>query len=103
MKKIIIVATVLVLIVIGFSIDGYITNKSIKEKHQEVILRWEAVEKQEKNTEVRYEAISDFNAAVEEYNITIKKFPNNIYAKIAGNKEVMYFVADSQEIPQVEF
>ncbi len=46
-----------------------------------------------------------FNQAVREYNIYLRKFPNNLIAKILGFKERPYFKATqgAQEAPKVKF
>ena len=47
----------------------------------------------------------DYNHAVQEYNLKIKRFPNNILAGIFGFETVDYFEADesSQDVPDVNF
>lgn len=47
----------------------------------------------------------DYNDAAEAYNATIKKFPNNILAKIFGFKDATYFeVSEGKtEVPEVNF
>ncbi len=47
----------------------------------------------------------DYNQAVEEYNLKIKKFPNNILAGMFGFETENYFEADeqSQVVPNVSF
>lgn len=47
----------------------------------------------------------DYNNAVQEYNLKIKRFPNNILAGIFGFETVSYFEADesSQDVPDVNF
>lgn len=50
-------------------------------------------------------ARKDYNDAVNTFNTTIKKFPNNIVAGIFGFEKATYFKADekSQEVPSVNF
>ena len=47
----------------------------------------------------------DYNEAVKEYNLKIKKFPTSIIAKMFGYEEKEYFQAseESQEVPNVQF
>ena len=47
----------------------------------------------------------DYNGAVQEYNLFIKKFPNNILAGMFGFEKAEYFEADesAQEVPNVSF
>lgn len=46
-----------------------------------------------------------FNEATQQYNATVRKFPNNIMAGIFGFKQKGYFTADAgaSEAPKVEF
>lgn len=50
-------------------------------------------------------ARKDYNDAVNTFNTTIKKFPNNLLAGIFGFEKAEYFRADekSQEVPSVNF
>ena len=50
-------------------------------------------------------ARKDYNDAVNTFNTTIKKFPNNIVAGMFGFEKATYFKADekSQEVPSVNF
>ena len=50
-------------------------------------------------------ARNDFNKAVQEYNVSIKTFPNNIYAGIFGFHDKGFFQADagSDKAPKVDF
>lgn len=50
-------------------------------------------------------ARKDYNDAVNTFNTTIKRFPNNILAGIFGFEKEAYFKADetSQEVPSVNF
>ena len=50
-------------------------------------------------------ARKDYNDAAKDYNISIKKFPRNIFASIFGFEAYDYFEADSsaQNVPQVSF
>lgn len=50
-------------------------------------------------------ARNDFNKAVQEYNVTVKTFPNNLFAGIFGFHEKGFFQADagSQNAPKVNF
>lgn len=47
----------------------------------------------------------DYNGVVQEYNLFIKKFPNNILAVMFGFEKAEYFEADesAQEVPNVSF
>lgn len=47
----------------------------------------------------------DYNGVVQEYNLFIKKFPNNILAGMFGFEKAEYFEADesAQEVPNVSF
>ena len=47
----------------------------------------------------------DFNAAVQEYNLKVKRFPNNIFAGIFGYHEKPYYKADpgSENAPEIHF
>lgn len=47
----------------------------------------------------------DYNSAVQTYNTSIKRFPNNILAGMFGFEQATYFEADekSQEVPSVNF
>ena len=46
-----------------------------------------------------------FNEAVQNYNTTVKRFPNNVFAGIFGFDQKAYFEADegAQEVPEVNF
>lgn len=46
-----------------------------------------------------------FNEATQQYNSTVRKFPNNIMAGIFGFEQKGYFQADdgASEVPQIEF
>jgi LemA protein len=46
-----------------------------------------------------------FNEATQEYNSTVRSFPNNIMAGLFGFKEKGYFKADvgSEKVPEVQF
>lgn len=50
-------------------------------------------------------ARQDYNKSVEGYNLTVKKFPKNIIAGIAGFKEKAYYKSDpgSEKAPDVNF
>ena len=47
----------------------------------------------------------DFNAAVREYNLKVKRFPNNIFAGIFGYHEKPYYKSDpgSENAPEIHF
>lgn len=47
----------------------------------------------------------DFNAAVQEYNLKVKRFPNNIFAGIFGYHEKPYYKSDpgSENAPEIHF
>ena len=47
----------------------------------------------------------DYNNAVQTYNLTIRRFPNNLLAGMFGFETVEYFEAteSSQEVPNVSF
>lgn len=47
----------------------------------------------------------DYNTAVNEYNLNVKTFPNNIFAGIFGFKEKAYYQADagSEKNPDIKF
>ncbi|MDZ7657824.1 LemA family protein [Fodinibius sp.] len=46
-----------------------------------------------------------FNEAVQKYNTTVQRFPNNLFAGIFGFDQKAYFEADegAQEVPEVNF
>ncbi len=50
-------------------------------------------------------ARQDYNAAVQSYNLTVKRFPGNIFAGIFGFHEKAFYKADpgSEKAPDVEF
>lgn len=50
-------------------------------------------------------ARQDYNKSVEGYNLTVKRFPKNLIAGIAGFKEKAYYKADpgSEKAPDVNF
>lgn len=50
-------------------------------------------------------ARNDFNKAVQEYNVSVKTFPNNLFAGIFGFQQKGYFQAESgaQNAPKVDF
>ena len=50
-------------------------------------------------------ARNDFNKAVQEYNVNVKTFPNNLFAGMFGFQEKGFFQADagSQNAPKVNF
>ncbi len=47
----------------------------------------------------------DFNSAVQEYNLKVKRFPNNIFAGIFGYHEKPYYKSDpgSENAPEIHF
>jgi len=47
----------------------------------------------------------DYNTAVNDYNLKVKRFPNNIFAGIFGYKEKPYYKADegSEKAPNIKF
>lgn len=47
----------------------------------------------------------DFNAAVQDYNLRVKRFPNNIFAGIFGYHEKPYYKSDpgSENAPEIHF
>lgn len=51
------------------------------------------------------QARRDYNAAANEYNVSIKKFPRNLIAGMFGFDEADYFEADdgTENVPQVNF
>jgi LemA protein len=50
-------------------------------------------------------ARNDYNAAVQEYNTSVKRFPNNLLAGMFGFSEKGYFAADAgaEKAPSVDF
>ncbi|MEO6948293.1 MAG: LemA family protein [Ginsengibacter sp.] len=50
-------------------------------------------------------ARQDYNAAVQDYNLRVKRFPNNIFAGIFGYHEKAFYKGDpgSEKAPNVEF
>jgi len=50
-------------------------------------------------------ARQDYNAVVQDYNLRVKRFPNNIFAGIFGYKEKPFYKADagSEKAPEVNF
>jgi LemA protein len=61
---------------------------------------------QQEGTENRINiARQDYNAAVNTYNLSVKKVPNNIFASLFGFKEKAYYKADagSEKAPDIEF
>lgn len=50
-------------------------------------------------------ARQDYNKAVEDYNLKVVRFPNNLFAKMFGFKEKAYYKADagSEKAPEIEF
>jgi LemA protein len=50
-------------------------------------------------------ARQDYNKAIEEYNLKVKRFPNNIFAGIFGYKEKAFYKADegSEKAPNINF
>ncbi|MEO7265877.1 MAG: LemA family protein [Ferruginibacter sp.] len=50
-------------------------------------------------------ARQDYNKAVEDYNLKVKRFPNNIFAGIFGYKEKPFYKSDagSEKAPDVKF
>lgn len=50
-------------------------------------------------------ARQDYNKTVEDYNLKVKRFPNNIFAGILGFKEKPYYKSDagSQNAPDIKF
>lgn len=50
-------------------------------------------------------ARKDYNDVVKEYNLVVKRFPNNLLAGMFGFEQAEYFTADetSKEVPTVEF
>lgn len=65
-----------------------------------------ALQTQLEGTENRIKvARNDFNTAVQEYNTSVKVFPNNIFAGMFGFQEKGYFAADAgaDKAPTVDF
>lgn len=65
-----------------------------------------ALQTQLEGTENRIKvARNDFNTAVQEYNTSVKVFPNNIFAGMFGFQEKGYFAADAgaDKVPTVDF
>lgn len=50
-------------------------------------------------------ARNDYNTAAKEYNVKIRRFPNNLFAGMLGFEKVDYFEADSDatDVPEVSF
>lgn len=50
-------------------------------------------------------ARQDFNAAVQDYNVKVLRFPGNVFARIFGFKEYEFFKAQdgAQQAPKVDF
>jgi LemA protein len=50
-------------------------------------------------------ARNDFNKAVQEFNVSVKTFPNNLFAGVFGFQEKGFFQADagSEKAPKVDF
>ena len=50
-------------------------------------------------------ARQDYNAVVQDYNLKVKRFPNNIFAGIFGYKEKPFYKSDagSEKVPDVNF
>lgn len=50
-------------------------------------------------------ARKDYNAVVEQYNLLVRKVPNNIFAKLFGFKEKPFYKADpgSEKVPDIQF
>jgi len=50
-------------------------------------------------------ARQDYNKTVEDYNLKVKRFPNNIFAGIFGYKEKPFYKSDagSEKVPDVKF
>ncbi len=50
-------------------------------------------------------ARQDYNKSVEDYNLRVKRFPNNIFAGIFGYKEKPFYKSDegSQKAPDIKF
>ncbi len=102
-NKQIIALAIIVFLVSYISMYSYITCKDIEQKHKEASLKWKIVESQKNDAHNKYQVISDYNSAVNEYNTVIRKFPNNIYAKLLRNKKMEYFSSGSHEIPEIKF
>lgn len=96
---------IIVVIIASIFIKGNNYKKDVQEKEQIVLTAWKAIEEQSNKEEIslddKYNAIEEYNNAVKEYNITVRQSP--IYAKKLGYKEKDYFVAESKEVPKVEF
>lgn len=64
------------------------------------------LQKQLEGTENRIKVSrNDFNAAVQEYNVTVRRFPNNIFAGLFGFRVKEGFKADpgAEKAPEVKF
>jgi LemA protein len=64
------------------------------------------LQKQLEGTENRIKVSrNDFNAAVQEYNVTVRRFPNNIFAGLFGFRAKEGFKADpgAEKAPEVKF
>ena len=64
------------------------------------------LQSQLEGTENRIKVARDkFNDAVKSYNVTVKKFPSNLYAGLFGFREKPYFEADkgTENAPEVKF
>lgn len=50
-------------------------------------------------------ARNDYNTAAKEYNVKIRRFPNNLFAGMLGFEKADYFEADSdaKDVPEVSF
>lgn len=85
-------------------IQAVVININIKDNYLEVSRKWKLVEteisKKEPNLDSKYETITSYNEALKEYNISIRKFPNKLYASIFGYKIKDYYVAKADDKPK---
>lgn len=96
MKKILIGIAVLIIILLG---SFYFSYTSMKENRSIVFQTISSLEKYDSTfVEEKYDAIREYNEAVKAYNISVRKFPNNIYADMLGYQEAQYFTAGNKKV-----
>lgn len=96
------------LVVLFIVTQAFVVKNNIKSNYHEVSEKWETVKKEvskeEPNIANKNEAIDSYNAVLKRYNISVKKFPNKVYANLFGYKAIDYYVYKSKNIDiNVEF
>ena len=100
------IISLLLLIISIILFKGYTTYNAINKNQISVLNKWEQLEPliNEKITsadslDLKYELMNNYNNAVKDYNISVRKFFNRYYAKYFGLETKEYFSYKEKEIP----